>query len=128
MLAGFWHNALKAQESAKKHPENIYFCSMSEDVEMEGMSVFSRHPNRKENMADQREILNKQKEVYERLKEVYISGHQVDGPGLFAHLITFLSVLLIFATLPLSLIFAVKVVQVCARSTTSVHKSRCRTG
>ncbi|XP_023324186.1 band 7 protein AGAP004871 [Eurytemora carolleeae] len=38
-------------------------------------------------------------------------GHQVDGPGLFAHLITFLSVLLILATLPLSLLFAVKVVQ-----------------
>jgi hypothetical protein len=36
----------------------------------------------------------------------------VDGPGLFAYLITILSVLLIILTLPLSLIFAVKVVQV----------------
>lgn len=35
----------------------------------------------------------------------------LDGPGLFAHLITFLSVLLILATLPLSLFLAVKVVQ-----------------
>jgi hypothetical protein len=36
----------------------------------------------------------------------------VDGPGLFAYLITILSVLLIILTLPVSLIFAVKVVQV----------------
>jgi hypothetical protein len=36
----------------------------------------------------------------------------VDGPGLFAHLITLLSILLIIITLPVSLIFAVKVVQV----------------
>merc|ERR1719239_337430 len=35
----------------------------------------------------------------------------MDGPGLFGHLITFLSVLLILATLPLSLLCAVKVVQ-----------------
>lgn len=35
----------------------------------------------------------------------------LDGPGLFGHLITFLSVLLILATLPVSLLFAVKVVQ-----------------
>jgi len=35
----------------------------------------------------------------------------MDGPGLFAHLITCLSVLLIIATLPLSLFCAVKVVQ-----------------
>ena len=41
----------------------------------------------------------------------FISG-TIDGPGLFGYLITFLSVLLILATLPVSLLFAVKVVQV----------------
>ena len=34
-----------------------------------------------------------------------------EGPGLCAHLITFLSVLLVFVTMPFSLCFAVKVVQ-----------------
>jgi hypothetical protein len=42
---------------------------------------------------------------------ILLAGH-VDGPGLFAYLITILSVLLIILTLPVSLIFAVKVVQV----------------
>jgi len=37
--------------------------------------------------------------------------NSLDGPGLFGYLITFLSVLLILATLPVSLLFAVKVVQ-----------------
>ena len=40
----------------------------------------------------------------------------MDGPGLFAHLITLLSILLIIVTLPVSLIFAVKVVQVIESS------------
>ena len=34
-----------------------------------------------------------------------------EGPGLCAHLITFLSILLVFVTIPFSLCFAVKVVQ-----------------
>ena len=34
-----------------------------------------------------------------------------EGPGLCAHLITFLSILLVFVTIPFSLSFAVKVVQ-----------------
>merc|ERR1719225_2556926 len=48
----------------------------------------------------------------------YGTGHKVDfsqacdeGPGLCAHLITFLSILLVFVTIPFSLCFAVKVVQ-----------------
>ena len=35
-----------------------------------------------------------------------------EGPGLCSHLLTFVSVLIIFATLPFSLCFVVKVVQV----------------
>ena len=34
-----------------------------------------------------------------------------EGPGLFAHLLTFLSLLLILLTLPISLVWVVKVVQ-----------------
>ena len=35
-----------------------------------------------------------------------------EGPGVFAHVLTFLSVLLILVTLPVSLVWVVKVVQV----------------
>ena len=35
-----------------------------------------------------------------------------EGPGLFAHLLTFLSLILILITLPFSLMWVVKVVQV----------------
>ncbi len=52
------------------------------------------------------------------------AGH-VDGPGLFAYLITILSVLLIILTLPVSLIFAVKVVQVQFSTMYSKLKGQC---
>ena len=35
-----------------------------------------------------------------------------EGPGIFAHILTFFSLILIIVTLPLSLIWVVKVVQV----------------
>ena len=50
------------------------------------------------------------------LNNILIFTGHVDGPGLFAHLITLLSILLIIVTLPVSLIFAVKVVQVIESS------------
>jgi hypothetical protein len=50
----------------------------------------------------------------------------VDGPGLFAYLITILSVLLIILTLPVSLIFAVKVVQVQFSIMYSKLKGQCQ--
>jgi hypothetical protein len=50
----------------------------------------------------------------------------VDGPGLFAYLITILSVLLIILTLPVSLIFAVKVVQVQLSIMYSKLKGQCQ--
>ena len=43
------------------------------------------------------------------------SGYEAaceEGPGLFAHVLTLFSLLLILATLPLSLLWVVKVVQV----------------
>ncbi len=50
----------------------------------------------------------------------------MDGPGLFAYLITILSVLLIILTLPVSLIFAVKVVQVQFSIMYSKLKGQCQ--
>ena len=44
-----------------------------------------------------------------------------EGPGLCAHLITLLSILLILASLPLSLVFVVKVVQVRTQYYTAIH-------
>jgi hypothetical protein len=55
---------------------------------------------------------------------ILFAGH-VDGPGLFAYLITILSVLLIILTLPVSLIFAVKVVQVQFSIMYSKLKGQC---
>jgi hypothetical protein len=58
------------------------------------------------------------------LSPLLFAGH-VDGPGLFAYLITILSVLLIILTLPVSLIFAVKVVQVQFSTMYSELKGQC---
>ena len=44
----------------------------------------------------------------------FVAAYEVaceEGPGLFAHLLTFLSLLLILLTLPISLVWVVKVVQ-----------------
>ncbi len=59
------------------------------------------------------------------LSPLLFAGH-VDGPGLFAYLITILSVLLIILTLPVSLIFAVKVVQVQLSIMYSKLKGQCQ--
>ena len=39
---------------------------------------------------------------------------QISGPGLFSHLLTLCTLVLVLATLPFSLFFVVKVVQVCS--------------
>ena len=47
--------------------------------------------------------------------QFFIPGYDAaceEGPGLFAHILTFFSLVLIFVTLPFSLIWVVKVVQV----------------
>ena len=49
-----------------------------------------------------------------RLFLSYSPGYEVaceEGPGLFAHVLTFFSLVLILVTLPFSLVFVVKVVQ-----------------
>ena len=46
---------------------------------------------------------------------LYCSGYEAaceEGPGVFAHVLTFLSMILILMTLPVSLVWVVKVVQV----------------
>ena len=48
-------------------------------------------------------------------KNIQPAGYETaceEGPGVFAHVLTFLSVLLILVTLPVSLVWVVKVVQV----------------
>ena len=52
---------------------------------------------------------------YKRLLLIFFPGYDAaceEGPGLFAHILTFFSLVLIFVTLPISLIWVVKVVQV----------------
>ena len=45
----------------------------------------------------------------------FFAGYETaceEGPGVFAHVLTFLSILLVLVTLPVSLVWVVKVVQV----------------
>ena len=59
--------------------------------------------------------------MYDMFTFIYMLYHMIfpaydqaceEGPGLFAHLLTFLSLVMIVTTLPLSLVWVVKVVQV----------------
>lgn len=86
------------------------------------------------NKTSNRDILNKEKlndyfqkkncENFLVLIQTYNQGYEAaceEGPGVFAHVLTFFSIILIIITLPVSLLWVVKVVQVRSNQYFSTH-------